>query len=1050
MPKTTFYLDAKDLGLLELGAEQARVAAFETSVRAIVYGSPGSGKTTSLRALFLAQLEQGRDASEILALAASREAANTLRDDLALAHQGATNGPMARTLSSFAFQVLRQQALANGVRPPELISGAEQDLLLAELISSATTIELGWPKYINAQVISLKGFRAELRDLITVCLEYRLEPAQLKALGEKNDKPEWIASATLFEQYLKRLREPEFENRHDASTLLSVATSLLEDGSGFTPAVQAIGLVLVDDAQELTPAARRLLKALVSRGAGLVLFGDPDTATLGFRAADPRSMTTLMQEVSGAFDQVVLRSAVGARKPALTKVLANVSAELPTELAGLQRRDYVVEKSLVQDEAAIENHVFNDPISELGWIARRLRELHLNEGFAWKDIAVVARSRSILEQLNTGLAAESVPVAIRGSRSALRDVFASHALLVLADSAAKVAKDGLVIDTDQAKQLLLSPYCGLDTLGLRRFRRALRRIEIENGGARVSDELLADLFQAAGSAAAINTQEGRVVDRFLKRFFEAVSLVQSGDSIEQLLWKFWVGSPAHRDWLKGADQLDEVGNQLNQNLDALVSLFAAANRFVERNPELPAADFLDQQLSIDLPEDTLSQNNRDDNRVDLLTPAGLIGRRYRAMLLPQLQDGVWPNLKPRSSLLGAIALDQFLSNRTEQVQSMARNELPDELRMLHKAVGAAAELLIVTAVESDDQQVSGFFRTMFGKIPEAQDFSAPRYTLRGMVGSLRRRLILATEPTERMACALGLARLAIEDTPGASPDNWYGLLPISTEEPLADLAGDADAEVWMKPSQLDDFLACPLHWFLNAHGGSDKTFETNLGILMHTALEHEEGKTKEELWNLIEDRWQTLEFEADWLEARERRKAERMLGVMVDYLDRVRNQGVEVVGREVEFKFKLGRALVTGTVDRIERHPDGSIVIVDLKTSASVTSVADAEQHPQLGIYQLAFEQGAFEHLPGVQPTDFLAGAKLVFISGKNLAERTQASIRDDETKREGFEQVVLAAIDSMALTDKVFVANVGNHCSNDRSYGQCKLHIAKAVTYVG
>ena len=137
-------------------------------------------------------------------------------------------------------------------------------------------------------------------------------------------------------------------------------------------------------------------------------------------------------------------------------------------------------------------------------------------------------------------------------------------------------------------------------------------------------------------------------------------------------------------------------------------------------------------------------------------------------------------------------------------------------------------------------------------------------------------------------------------------------------------------------------------------------------------------------------------------------------------------------------------------MDRIERHEDGSIVIVDLKTSATVTSVADAQEHPQLGIYQLAFEQGAFDHLPGIEQGDHLAGAKLVFISGNSAAERIQDSLATNETKRQGFEQLVLEAVDSMALTDKVFVANVGNHCNNDHAYGQCKIHVAQAVTYAG
>ncbi|MFM5903651.1 MAG: PD-(D/E)XK nuclease family protein [Microbacteriaceae bacterium] len=1049
MSETTFYLASRDLAHPNLTESQKRVEGLDVSARAIVYGSPGSGKTTALRELALSQLRQGLDPNQILVLAASREAANTLRDDLALAYQSATSGPLARTVTSFAFQLLRHDALARGVRAPELISGAEQDLLLAEVIAQADHESLPWPKHINEQVLSLKGFRAELRELLTVCLEHNLTPGELSSLAQEAESPKWVAASVLLESYLQKLRQPEFENRHDASTLLTVATELLVNTANLLPEVEQIRLILVDDAQELTPAAKRLLQALVRPGVGLVLFGDPDAATLGFRAADPRSMTILMRSLSSEFQQVVLRSEA-ARNPELSKVLANISAELPSEHAGLQRRDYVPERTLLEDTSSIESYVFNDAISEVAAVARRLRELHLNEKLPWSQVAIVARSRSILERFETALAAESVPAAIRGSRQALRDSFAARNLLEIAALVMLIANHDHVISTDEAKRLMLSPFCGIDSLGLRRLRRVLRRLELDIEGDRNADQLIADLFLARGSLSEINTSEARTAAKFLQRIFDAIDLVKAGQSIEQVLWTIFSGSTAHRDWVRQSENLDEVGAQINQNLDSLVALFGAANRFVERYPEAPAQKFVEQQLALDLPEDSLEMNYRDDNRVDLVTPAGLIGRRYRVIIVVQLQEGIWPNLKPRSSLLGAMNLDQFLSQRNEKVETLSRNELPDELRMLHKAVGAASERLIVTAVDSEDQQVSSFFRTMFGKIPEAQDFSRPRFTLRGMVGQLRRTLIESRDSAERLASAVGLARLSLEGTPGAHPENWYGLLPISTTEPLFDLDQDPDSEVWLKPSQLENFLDCPLHWFLNAHGGSDKTFETNLGILIHSALEQENGHTPEQLWQLIEHRFDAIDFEADWLHSRERAKAKRMLGVMSSYLDKVSRDGVEVVGREVEFRFKLGRALVNGKVDRIERHPDGSIMIVDLKTSATITSVDDAQLHPQLGLYQLAFEAGAFSHVEGIKAGDQLTGAKLLFVNAKKPTEREQSSISKDEAKKAHFEQIVHDAVKDMALTDQVFVANVSSHCNNANSYGQCEIHIAKAVTYVG
>jgi superfamily I DNA/RNA helicase/RecB family exonuclease len=1058
MTESAFYLESARLAAVTLTAGQTEVAALPPASRAVVYGSPGSGKTTALRALFL-QLVIGENAQlkphQVLAIAGSREAANVLRDDLALALEGATAGPMARTLSSFAFQVLRHKALAEGTRAPELISGSEQDRMLAEVLSrleGADLQALGWPSHITSQIVSLKGFRAELRDLVTVCLEHRITPAQLNQLGIENSRKDWQAASTLLAAYEKMLSEPKQDNRHDASTLLDVASRFLENGTGFTPEVADIRLVLVDDAQELTPSARRLLAQLVSRGAGLVLFGDPDTATLGFRSGDARSMVSLMQEVGEtSAKQIVLTAPAGLRPVELSKALGNISFGLPSEQSGLQRRDYVVAREELEPSNVIEANIFNSPVAETAWLARRLRELHILDRVKWGEIAVVARSRATLDYLAAALAAEQVPVTIVGTRKALRDEFASLALLEILQA---VFLDE-ALDLSNVLKLLTSPFCGLDSIQLRRLRRALRRQELEAEGTRNTNELLVALFEAPGSAATIKTREAKIVDRFIRRFFEAKEMVLSDASIEALLWHFWHFTAGDRapfkHWHELSNQPDEIGAQMNRNLDAITALFAAANRFVERYPEAKAREFVEQQMALDLPEDTLALNYRDDNRVALLTPSALIGKRYRVIALPRLQDGLWPNLKPRTSLLAAMSLDAIKSGRATSVNDVNRNEQHDELRLLHKAVGAAAEKLIVTAVDAEEEQVSPFVRILLTKIPETQtNYNQPRITLRGMVGELRRRLVVSTDTHERMALAFALARLAVEGAPGASPNDWYGLLGVSTNEPLVALDGDDAGQVWLHPSQLENFLTCPLHWFLNSNGGSDSTFEASLGTLMHSVLEAEDGKDESELWQLLEDKWHTLQFEAGWLDAREKRRAKRMFGAMMQYLRDTQTAGTKVLGREVDFRFEYNGAVINGTVDRIEQKSDGSIVIVDLKTSKTATSAEETLLHPQLGLYQLAFMNGAFDHVPGIETATQLDGAKLLFTGEGKVTLRDQPSLETDQTVRDAIEEMVSKASTEMAMPQLYFEAQTGSHCTDKFSYGSCKLHLTKAVTYVG
>ncbi|MEO0060820.1 MAG: hypothetical protein RL343_438 [Actinomycetota bacterium] len=1029
--------------------------SFERMRVTTVFASPGAGKTTQVKNRFETAVAEGLSVDQVLVLAASREAANALRDELALSLQQATPGSLARTLTSFAFAIMRAKAISTGSPLPELISGSEQDRILAEVIgvSMEHPSGSGWPKHINAQVMGLNGFRAELRDLITAALEHGVNPNNLRELGVTNKKPEWLACADLFEQYLAVVSGPDYESRYDTSMLLREAANWLNALAEWPAAIAAIKLILVDDAQELTPAASNLLQTLCSRGTDLVLVGDPDASTLGFRAADPRTMSNLAQAIAKvhgvAVEEIFLQPEHAIRTPAISRVLSKVSSQIDTARAGRQRKGLNPQQALVDaDNQGLEGHVFNQPQAEVAWLARRLRELHLYDGIAWNQMAVVARSRGQLDQLAVELAHESVPVDVMGSQSALRDEFGSRILLRVAD----VLLNARQVDAALAVELLTSPLCGLDSLGLRRLRRGVRREELLADGTRNSDELIAALFDAAGSVVTIKSQEGKKVDRFLKNYFAGAAVAgDKSQSIEDLLWQIWDSSGLAKQWQVLSRGVGEVALQANRNLDSVVALFAAANRYAERNPGADPRVFVDQQLALGLPEDTLALNDNQKQSVLLLTPSGLIGRRFSVVATPQLIEGVWPNLRPRSSLLGATTLDGLMSGRIQDATQTQRSELPDELRMLHKAVGAASERLLVSATSSEDNQISQFIGLMLGEIPEPNNYESGALTLRGMAGSLRRKLANSSG-TDSDTYALGLARLASAGIAGAHPNSWYGLLPLSTIEPLADLANE---DVVIRPSQLENFVKCPLHWFLNAHGGGDKTFSANLGSLVHKALELGAEVNEESLWKLVESKWHTLNFESDWLEQAGERKAKKMIGNMVQYLRKFEADGAQVIGREVSFEFKINQALVRGQVDRLELYPDGRVMIVDLKTGTKVFTAEEARENPQLGLYQLAFDQGAFESMlqwpQGFNPQDAkLAGAKLLLVSGDKPTEREQDSIDGNSAARNNFENMIAAATRGMAMEDQVFVAQVGSHCTNENEFGSCKIHLTKAVSYAG
>ena len=1026
------------LHTLTLSPSQSKVAGLAAGSSALVFGVPASGKTTALKALVLGRLHGGLRPEEILVLAANREAATKLRDELALEYQGSTPGPLARTIASFAFNILREKSLSLGIKPPELITGSEQDQILSELINDFLDGPQpeDWPKHLKRQVMELRGFRAELRDLVTVCLEHDKSPEQLIEQGIRSAKPEWVAMARFFEGYLNRLREPANDNRHDPSTLLTVVTRQLTT-EDWPKVASDLKLIIVDDAQELTPAAADLLKSLSSKGADLVLIGDPDATTMGFRAADAGSMRSLQSAlVSHKFQEIVLSEDIGSRHPSLTNALAAVAVPIRAKVEASQRR--VLGQSKIVASENVEGKVFVEETAELAWLANRLRVLHVDDKIPWSQMAVVARSRSVLERWASALASESVPTVIHGSQTSFKDEYATGNLLRLA----KFCIERPELTREVILDVLRNPYSGLDSLAIRRIRRRLRQLELDNGGQRTSDLLLIELFEKPEVASELYGEEGKRVRKFLKVLERATEQANtSGTTAEELLWTIWDNSPANENWLELSRGISEVALQAGRNLDSVVALFAAANRFAERHPGVPAAEFIEEQLERDIPQDTLALVSRDDEKVMLSVSPAMIGRRFKVVAIPGLTEGVWPNLKPRSSLLSANVLDSIFSGKDA---SQTRSELEDEYRLFYKAVGAASERLIVTAVNSEEQQVSQFVRTVLGTVPVAEPYAATRYTLRGMVGNLRRTLVTTEDEAERLESAYGLARLALENQPGANPKQWAGILRFDTPEALVPLEDGEDGKVWIYPSQLDAFIKCPLHWFMQAHGGTDKSFEANFGTLLHKVLEETESISYADLWKGVQSKWHTLDFEATWVEKREERKAKKMVEYLSTYLEKRRDANYKLVGTEVELDFEYGRARIKGRVDRVEQGPDGKILIVDLKTG---TSAPKAEENSQLGLYQIAFLEGGFKG--AVDSTAELEGAALLLVGGKKDDLRPQASLSKDEELQKFFRDQLDTAIEGMSAADATFIANVGSHCSDSRGYGNCNLLLTKAVSYV-
>jgi superfamily I DNA/RNA helicase/RecB family exonuclease len=1011
----------KEGAAIELDPAQRSVLERPAEASFAVIGAPGSGKTVTLLELVADRVDRcGLAPESVLVLAPTRQSATRLRDRVALRLGVPSNGPLARTPTSAAFELVRRSGAASG-RPVALLTGAEQDRIIAELLEGALDdasegrAAVAWPEELPPEVRRLRAFRTELRELMMRATENGVSPAALHELGMRHEVPEWVAAAAFLRDYHATVEGFEAA-RLDSAELLAEGRRIVRSSG----ALSGVRLVVVDDFHDLAVGAVNLVRELARQWAAVVAFGDPDAATAGFRGSDVRALGQLSRALGvPTAPPVVLRTSY-RQTGALRVFTRRVTERIGTAAAGSQRDTRDVGAGDVRGEGGAAGDGVGTPdagaargggssaggrvlivqadsrAAEIATIAHILRERFLLHDTDWSRMAVVVRSGALVPAIARGLALAEVPTRTLSAVQALRDDYAARHLvegLAIAIGAAELSPETVT-------SVILGPLCGVDAVGLRRLRLALRHDELANGGGRHSDELLREAVLTPGVLVTIDSAPARRVAALGTTLAKLGASHRRGATIEELLWELWQRTGLAKRWGDLAAGSGIVADEANRNLDGAVALFTAAKRSVEREPERPAELFIDEFLTAEVPEDTLSPRSRSGS-VLVTTPTGAVGIDVAVVVVAGLQESVWPNLRQRGSLLhaqrlsalaeageewgGGASIDDGLrgnggtrpdgvaysdrgAHATTPVEDTRAEVLSDELRMFALAVSRSRELTVLSCVSNDDEQPSPFF----GLAPDADPVRPARHplSLRGLTGYLRRRLVEEGDPR----AAAALARLAAEQVPGAHPADWYGLLPASTEEPIVDPDGE-EAVVRVSPSRIEAFEQSPLVWFIDHVAGGSKSLAAGIGTIVHSVMEQVAADpnaelSTEELWRAAEERWRELRFEAPWIEEREKRALHTKLDGLSEYLRHFAAADHELLGAEAPFAFRQGRAQVNGSIDRVERRSDGRVLVIDLKTGKYPASKADLPRHAQLASYQLAVRSGAVEGFEGAGVVD--------------------------------------------------------------------------------
>ena len=228
----------------------------------------------------------------------------------------------------------------------------------------------------------------------------------------------------------------------------------------------------------------------------------------------------------------------------------------------------------------------------------------------------------------------------------------------------------------------------------------------------------------------------------------------------------------------------------DRDLDAVVALFHAAATFTDRLPPGAPRLFLDSLSGQEIAGDTLAERAPRQDAVRILTAHRSKGLEWDVVAVAGVQEGGWPDLRLRGSLLGAGELADPAADDGTRAATVTAGLLAEERRLFYVAVTRARKRLIVTASgEESDERPSRFLAELAGEDIEIERVGGQRHrwlSLPALTADLRRAAADASRPAAlREAAAAQLARLAAAGVRGADPDQWYALTTLSSTEPVA-------------------------------------------------------------------------------------------------------------------------------------------------------------------------------------------------------------------------------------------------------------------------
>lgn len=325
-----------------------------------------------------------------------------------------------------------------------------------EQSGGATTMAMFERGVSSSFVDQLRDMLARINELGASFVHEREYVGKAAGTGRNADRTavQWRLAFALRREYVRAIEHTyPGEYRLDASRLLVEAAAVLRRVQAEEVRLQpetVPAVLVVDDFHDATLAGLRFLEALAAAGVRLVLVGNPDEAVQTFRGSYPEYLMgcAVRGPLHAALHRIpVSDTPADAAAPTYRDLLASrISLSIPSpepddtpmpqrpgklpRYAGslpIRRLDEPganadagLGTSRLED-GTVATALYKSPREEMDDVVWRMKRLHLDQGIAWNDMAIIAHDNATVRSFGERLRRDGVPVRYSSVTRPLKD-----------------------------------------------------------------------------------------------------------------------------------------------------------------------------------------------------------------------------------------------------------------------------------------------------------------------------------------------------------------------------------------------------------------------------------------------------------------------------------------------------------------------------------------------------------------------------------------------------------------------------------------------------